>query len=217
MPKTGPLVSSEVEKRVSAGARPASRRRAQRTVVGVVSALALTGCIRFGAEPPESLLRLTPAEQVAPGAGQTVAPGEAITVFPPTMPAELANNRIPVRTGTSVAYVKEAQWVEPPNRLFQRLLSDTIAARTGRPVLSGRQFTVDPGMRITGQLQAFGVDEASRNAVVTFDAIAIRGTDVRTRRFEARVPVTEIATAPVGAALNQAANQVAAEVADWVK
>lgn len=188
-----------------------------RTIIALALAGTLTGCIRFGAEPPKSLLRLTPAEQIAPGAGQSVAPGEAITVFPPGVPAELANNRIPVRTGTSVAYVKEAQWVEPPNRLFQRLLSDVIAARTGRPVLSGRQFTVDPGMRVTGQLQAFGVDEASLTAVVLYDAVAIRGTDVRTRRFEARVPVTEIEMAAVGTALNQAANQVAAEVADWVK
>ena len=36
------------------------------------------------------------------------------------------------------------------------------------------------------------------------------------RRFEARVPVSAIEPAPVGVALNQAANQVAAEVADWI-
>lgn len=188
-----------------------------RALIAIALAGALTACIRFGPEPPEALLRLTPAQQIAPGTSQTVAPGEAITVFPPAVPAELANNRIPVRTGTSVAYVKDAQWVEPPNRLFQRLLADTITARTGRPVLSGRQFVVDPGMRVSGQLQAFGVDEATRAAVVTYDAVAIRGTDVRTRRFEARVPVAQIATGPVSVALNQAANQVASEVADWLK
>ena len=188
-----------------------------RPLTAITLAGTLTACIRFGAEPPKSLLRLTPVEQIAPGTGQTVSPGEAITVLPPTVPAELANTRIPVRTAGSVAYVKEAQWVEPPNRLFQRLLADTITARTGRPVLSARQFVADPGVRVTGQLQAFGVDEASRAAVVTFDAVAVRGADLRTRRFEARVPVTEIEAVPVGAALNQAANQVASEVADWLK
>ncbi|WP_368039497.1 ABC-type transport auxiliary lipoprotein family protein [Sphingomonas sp. ID1715] len=179
---------------------------------------ALSGCISFGEKPPERLLRLTATQSVAPGTGQSVSPGEAITVIPPTVPAELASNRVPVRSGsTEVAYVKKAQWVEPPSRLFARLLSEVIAARTGRPVLSGRQFVMDPGVRVTGQLQAFGIDEASQSAVVTFDAAVARGTAIQTRRFEARVPVSAIEAAPVGAALNQAANQVAAEVADWLK
>jgi cholesterol transport system auxiliary component len=180
--------------------------------------LALSGCISFGAKPPEELLRLTPSQTIAPGTAQSVSAGEAISVLTPAVPAELASNRVPVRSGaTAVAYVKDAQWVEPPARLFQRLLSDMIAARTGRPVLSSRQFSFDPGTRVTGQLQAFGVDEASQSAVVTFDAAVARGTAIQTRRFEARVPVSVIEAAQVGAALNQAANQVAAEVADWLK
>lgn len=181
-------------------------------------AFVLSGCIRFGPEPPEQLLRLTPAQAIAPGGTQNVAPGEAISVLPPTVPAELANNRVPVRSGDiAVAYVKKAQWVEPPSRLFQRLLADVITVRTGRPVLSPRQFSFDPGLRLTGQLQAFGVDEASRNVVVTFDAVVARGDQLQTRRFEARVPIGEVETQSVGVALNQAANQVAAEVADWLK
>ena len=35
----------------------------------------------------------------------------------------------------SVAYVKDAQWVEAPQRLFQRLLSETVAAKTPLVVL----------------------------------------------------------------------------------
>jgi cholesterol transport system auxiliary component len=189
-----------------------------RPLIALALATALTGCISFGAKPPERLLRLTPSQTIAPGDGQTVSGGEAITVLPPGVPAELATNRVPVRSGaTELAYVKDAQWVEPPARLFGQLLADTIAARTGRPVLSGRQFVLDPGLRVTGQLQAFGIDEASRSAVVTYDAAVVRGANVQTRRFEARVPVAEIEAQAVGAALNQAANQVAAEVADWLK
>lgn len=185
-------------------------------VIGI--ATLLSGCISFGAKPPEELLRLTPAQTISPGAGQSVSPGEAIAVLAPGVPAELATNRVPVRSGTTaVAYVKDAQWIEPPARLFQQLLSDVIAARTGRPVLSDRQLNFDPGMRVTGQLRSFGVDEATQSAVVTFDAAIARGTTVQTRRFEARVPVSAIEAAPVGLALNQAANQVAAEIADWLK
>jgi cholesterol transport system auxiliary component len=180
-------------------------------------ALALSGCISFGAKPPERLLTLTAAQTVAPGTTQSVGAGEAISVLWPSVPADLNTNRVPVQaTATSVAYVKDAQWTETPNRLFARLLGEVIEARTGRPVLSGRQFAFDPGARVSGQLLRFGVDAASNSAVVTFDAVAAHGAEVRTRRFEAKVPVAEIEAQAVGVALNQAANQVAAEVADWV-
>lgn len=189
-----------------------------RPITILAAALALSGCIRFGAEPPERLLSLTPAQSVAPGTDQAVGAGEAVTVMWPGVPAELATNRIPVwASATSIAYVKDAQWTEPPNRLFARLLAETIEARTGKPVLSGRQFAFDPGTRVSGQLLKFGVDAASQTAVVTFDGILGRGADIKTRRFEARVPVSQIEAQAVGAALNQAANQVAAEVADWIK
>ena len=37
-----------------------------------------------------------------------------------------------MRTGpTSLAYLKNAFWVDTPDNLFQRLLSETISARTG--------------------------------------------------------------------------------------
>jgi len=186
--------------------------------LAVLATLALSGCISFGAKPPERLLTLTPTETVAVGTTQSVGQGEAITVLWPTVPADLNTNRIPVQaTPISVAYVKDAQWTEPPNKLFARLLGETIEARTGRAVLSGRQFAFDPGARVSGQLLRFGVDAGSQQAVVVFDGVIARGADIRTRRFEARVPVAEIEAQAVGAALNQAANQVAAEVADWVK
>lgn len=189
-----------------------------RPLLALVSALALSGCISFAAKPPERLLSLTATQTVAPGAAKAVAPGTAITVQWPMVPAELATNRIPVQaTATSVAYVKDAQWTEPPSRLFARLLGETIEARTGHPVLPGRQFALDPGARVSGQLLKFGVDAATQSAVVTYDAILTRGTDISSRRFEARVPVAQIEAQAVGAAINQAANQVAAEVADWVK
>lgn len=187
-------------------------------IFAALASLALSGCISFGAKPPDQLLTLTAAQSVAVGTAQTIGAGDAITVLWPSIPADLNTNRIPVQaTPTSVAYVKDAQWTETPNRLFARLLAETIEARTGHPVLSGRQFAIDPGARVSGQLLRFGVDANPQQAVVVFDAVIARGTDIRTRRFEARVPVTEIEAQAVGAALNQAANQVAAEVADWVK
>jgi cholesterol transport system auxiliary component len=190
--------------------------RQMRAFLALAAALAVSGCLSFGAKPPPTLMRLTSDVQPSTGA-RTAAAGAAITVIPPSVPAELMTPRVPVRTGTTqVAYVKDAQWVESPNILFARLLSATIAGRTGRVVLDPKQFTFDPGQRLTGTLQAFGLDADRMEAVLVYDAAVSRGEAVETRRFEAHVPVPALDAASAPAALNQAANQVAAEVAAWV-
>ncbi|WBH15730.1 ABC-type transport auxiliary lipoprotein family protein [Sphingomonas radiodurans] len=184
-----------------------------------LAALPLAGCISFGDKPPASLLSLTATEQVAVGQAQSSAGARTISIQVPVVPQALANNRVPVQaSATDIAYVKDALWVEPPARLFARLLSDTVSARTGRVALSGAQSLADPGARLSGELRMFGVDAASSSAVVTYDAALVRdeGSALEKRRFEARVPVSLIEPAPVGVALNEAANKVAGEVADWV-
>jgi cholesterol transport system auxiliary component len=45
----------------------------------------------------------------------------------------------------------------------------------------------------------------------------VREKGLDSRRFEARVPVGVIDALSVGPALNEAANKVAADVADWIK
>jgi cholesterol transport system auxiliary component len=190
-----------------------------RTLLALSAAVALAGCISFGAEPPPSLLTLTAAARVAPGTAVTAESGKAVTVLVPRSTHALATTRVPVQASpTSIAYVKDAQWVEMPTRLFQQLLSETIEAQTGRQVLSPRQFAHDPGIRVSGQLTNFGVDAATRSAVVTYDAAISRGEGAatETRRFEARVPVARIDADTVAVGLNEAANQVAAEVATWI-
>jgi cholesterol transport system auxiliary component len=70
---------------------------------------------------------------------------------------------------------------------------------------------------LTGQLQRFGVDATTSEVVAVYDAaLARRGGGVTTRRFEARVPVAVVDSANVSPALNQAANQIATEVAAWI-
>ena len=114
--------------------------------------------------------------------------------------------------------MKDAQWAEPPARLFARLMADTLTARVGRVVLSSRDSIGDPGDRLGGELRQFGMDATRRDAVVMFDATLQRNgqTNIEKRRFEARVPVGKIDATTVGPALNQAANQVAQQVSDWV-
>ncbi len=181
-------------------------------------AFTLAGCISFGAKPPPSLLTLQPATAPPIGQVQTASAGSTITIAVPSVPQEIAGLRVPVRSGaTSVAYLKDALWVEAPNRLFARLVADTVTTRTGRVVIGSRTLT-DPGAALTGELRSFGVDADDGSAVVTFDAALVRqsGAAIEKRRFEARVPTGTVTAVPVGVALNQAANQVAGEVADWV-
>jgi cholesterol transport system auxiliary component len=181
-------------------------------------AMPLAGCLSLGGKPPKVLLTINPTAALPVGSTQNSATAKTVTVMVPVVPQSIAVERVPVQTGDQIAYVTDAAWVEAPQRLFARLMSDTIAAKTGRVVLSSAQSFSDPGARLSGELRNFGVDGTTREAVVTFEGSLIRNdaSKVEKKRFEARVPMTQIDANSVGPALNQAANQVAGEVADWV-
>ena len=190
-----------------------------KTPLLLVAMLPLAGCISFGAKPPPTLLTLTSQSAVAVGQNQDSATAKSITIQVPVVPQSLATARVPVQaTPTSIAYVTDAQWAEPPARLFARLVSDTVAARTGRVVLSTVQSVGDPSAQLGGELRSFGLDATTREAVVTFDAALTRAgkQSVEKHRFEARVPVAAIDAPSAAAGINQAANRVATELADWI-
>ena len=186
-------------------------------LAAAVAALSLSACFG-GASVPEQLMTLTAAEGRPAATPRSAGQGEAITVVDPTVPQALRTTRVPVYVSeTAIQYLQDAVWVEYPGPLFGRLVGETIAARTGRVVLDSHQFTHAPGTQLTGQLVRFGLDPASMEAVIVFDAAISRGAaGVSTNRFEARVPVAEATPAAVAPALNQAANQVAEQVATWV-
>ncbi|MFZ5749275.1 MAG: ABC-type transport auxiliary lipoprotein family protein [Pseudomonadota bacterium] len=191
-----------------------------RKIVLALALLPLSACIKFGSEPPPSLLTLAPAAKVPVGETRRAAEGASpIVIAVPGVPQELATTRVPVHSdANTVAYLKDAQWVEQPARLFARVLGDTIAARTGRLVLTPRQAISDPGVQLGGELLAFGIDAQTSEAVVTYDASLQRpgAKGYEKRRFEARLPVAELTPLLVSQALDTAANRVAGEVADWV-
>lgn len=179
--------------------------------------LALAGCISFGAKPPPFLLSLTPDAMLADGASASGPAQGAITVLTPEIPQKLSTPRVPVRANaTEIAYVEGAQWVDTPHRLFRRLLSETIAARTGRLVLDEGQGVTDPGTRLAGDLIDFDIDATAMQAVVTYDATLVQGENVSKRRFQARAPIAAVEPQGVGIAMNTAANEVAGEVAAWI-
>lgn len=190
-----------------------------KAMLALAGMASLAGCISFGAKPPPSLLTLDAASSVPIGTEQNSAVAKSIVIDVPVVPQSLATARIPVQvTPTSIAYVPDALWTEPPARLFARLLADTVTARSGLVVVSSVQAIGDPGAQLSGELRRFGIDTATRAAIVTFDAALRRSgaAGVEKRRFEASVPVATIDAASSGVALSGAANQVAAQVTDWV-
>jgi len=97
------------------------------------------------------------------------------------------------------------------------LLSETVRRTTGRVVLDPSQSTLDPGLLVTGQLQKFGYDSGTGQVVVQYDAALSTegGSHIESRRFTGTAP-SDGTAATVGSALNDAANQVAADVAKWI-
>lgn len=185
-----------------------------RLFLPLAAALALAGCFG-GAKVPATLLTLTPSAPET-AIDRSVAAGEAVSIELPVAPREIRQVRVPVLEAPGqVTYVKDLQYLETPDRLFQQLLSETVRRVTGRVVIDPRQGGFDPGTRVSGVLHRFGHDSATGRVIVTYDATATRGATVQTRRFTASAPANGTA-ASVGPALNAAANDVALQVARWI-
>ena len=193
----------------------------KRTTLLHAAAVLLGGCsLGLTSKAPPFLLTLTPANVPVANDGVLVQAGDALSVSVPLAPQSIATARVPVAQGdTAIAFIKDAVWAEPPPRLFQRLLAETIRARNGRTVLDPRQFNAGATAVLSGQLLRFDIEERGARAVVVYDATISGEKDrpVRSRRFEARVPAGAIEARSAGDALNRAANDVAAQVADWLK
>jgi cholesterol transport system auxiliary component len=181
-------------------------------------ALALGACVSFGGKAPPSLLVLTPQQSVAEGAAITGDAKDALIVLIPEVPQKLQTTRVPVQIDSSnIAYLTDAVWADKPARLMQMLLMETIAAKNGRLVLNEVNAGGKAQHFLTGSLLEFGLDATRNEAVIVYDAVRMRGgMQVEKRRFEARETVVEIKPGAAGAALNQAANTIANDVAAWL-
>lgn len=184
-------------------------------------ALALSACVSLGGgKVPPTLLTLTPEATAPAGAAASGVPAEALMVMEPETDQHLSVLRVPVQIDdANIAYLQNAQWVEKPSRLFRALLAETLRAKTGRLILEDSQATVPTaGTQLSGRLIAMGYDARSGSVVVRYDAIRTApGGVVQTKRFESVVPGVPAEAAAVAPALNQAANDVAGQVAAWMQ
>lgn len=190
-----------------------------RFILGGAAALLLAGCVGLGGgKVPPSLFTLTAAQAAPAGATASGTRSEALMVMEPETDRRLAVLRVPVQVDDAqVAYLQNAQWVERPARLFRALLAETLRAKTGRLVLEDDQAATTPGVRLSGRLLDMGYDARSMAVVVRFDAIRTGAAgEVTTKRFEAEVSGIAAKPEAVGPALNKAANDVAAQVTEWM-
>lgn len=183
-----------------------------------ILALPLAGCLSLGGEPPEQLLTLTPASVAPAGAAATGQADAALAVLEPNTSQRLNVTRVPVQmSDSSLAYLKEAVWVEKPARLFQSLLVETIRAGGNRLVVREGDLGYTAVTELSGNLLDMGYDVPTGSVVVRYDGVLqMPDGRVQTRRFESRVPGVAADAAAVAPALNQAANEVANQVAEWV-
>lgn len=176
----------------------------------------LGGLLGGGAKPPVVLYTLTSAAPVSGTASEQASAARAVTIRVPVVEKELRTTRVPVQVSpTEVQYVTGLDWVDTPDRLFQSLLSETLRRTTGRLVLDPDQSAVDPGVVVSGILQDFGYDAQRRMVEVRYDATIATADGLRSRSFTAEAPADGTA-ATVAPALNDAANQVALQAAQWI-
>ena len=183
-------------------------------------ALLLAGCVSIGGggEPPEQLYTLTASATVPAGAASEGDMAGALAVTEPSVPHHLDALRVPVQVNeVSLAYLQDAVWVEKPSRLFQRVLAETIRARSNRLVVGAGELEYAAQTQLGGDLLAMEYDARGSRVIVRYDAmLRLPDGTVRTRRFESEVTGIAADALVVGPALNRAANDVAAQVADWV-
>ena len=208
--------------------RPNNRsRRNKRLAAAATAVLVLAGCgplVQIGgnAEPPEAVFTLRADPAPASPQARSSDPAATLRVEGTTVPGALQTLRLPVITrDTELAYLVGAAWVEQPNQLFTRLLLDTIAARTPLTVLNPRQSGIPAARELSGQLMEFGLDvrdPAAPSVRLRYDATLTTsdGRLIATRRFDQTMPTPSQMPRDVAATLNQAANQMAAQVSDWV-
>lgn len=178
----------------------------------------LAGCISLGGKVPTQLISLTPQTSAPAGALAAGPRRDALIVLDPEADRRLDVQRVPVRIDdANIAYLKDASWVERPTRQFRHLLAETIRAKGTRMVLEGGDSDGQARTTLSGRMIDMGYDARSQSVVVRYDALREElGGAVTSRRFEAIVPGVPAKAGPVATALNKAANDVAAQVAEWV-
>jgi cholesterol transport system auxiliary component len=194
-------------------------KRFNNLLLSIAAISTLSACVNFTAKAPPALLILTASNSLAKDSVNAGDPANALVIQTPSVPRKLDTNRVPVQVDDSnIAYMKDAIWADKPAVLMQQLLAETIATKNKQLILDEAATNGKAVHFLNGTLLNFGINAQTNEAIVTYDALRMeRGKIVEKRRFESRRPVLLVNAASSGPALNAAANEVAGQVADWMK
>jgi cholesterol transport system auxiliary component len=190
-----------------------------RLPLAMLPLLALGACVNIGGgKAPAQLYTLTATSRAPAGPLITAKAGDALVVSDPETDRSLALLRMAVQvTPTSIAYLKDANWVERPARLLRNLLAEDLRAGGKRLVLLDDDSEGPRGLHLGGRLLAMGYDAHAHAAVIRYDAVLSDGKGgVIMRRFEASEPDVSPNGAELAQALNTAANTIAGQVGTWI-
>lgn len=186
----------------------------------LIGFLLLGGCVSLGGgKAPSELIGLSATASAPVGTLGSGSMADALLIIDPETDRRLDVNRVLVNVDeTTVVYLKNAQWIERPARLFRRLLAETARARGKRLVLEGSDDRTGAKSVLSGRLVDMGYDAQRKAVVVRFDALREDANgQMESRRFESVVNDVRPKTRYVAPALNRAANDVAGQVADWLE
>nr|WP_180202033.1 ABC-type transport auxiliary lipoprotein family protein [Pseudomonas sp. SbOxS1]NYU01314.1 ABC transporter [Pseudomonas sp. SbOxS1] len=122
--------------------------------------------------------------------------------------------------GDVISNYKGARWSDPAPVLVRNRLLDGFQ-RDGRvTLLSTDDSNFQADLELGGSLQAFQTEYqgAAASVVVRLDALLVRGYDQRilaSRRFEVRLPLSDVKVPAVVAGFGQASDQLTAQVVAW--
>lgn len=180
-------------------------------VLVIVLPMALAGC---SGQPERTTFDLTAPANVGPMSGLRAQ----LVVNEPTTVQALDSDRILVREGAALSYLRDAQWADRLPKLFQARLIQTFenASRLGRVGRPGDR--VIPDLALNADIRSFGIETETNQAVVevTVRIISDRtGKVAAARGFAARVPVSSINGPLAAQALDAAMSQVLRDIVRW--
>jgi cholesterol transport system auxiliary component len=158
----------------------------------------------------------------------SAAPSETTAIAMPALrvetldtSADLATTRIAVRVGQQeVRYLASGIWTDKPAQLLRNLLADHLRPRSTGVVLAANQLDVVTPFRISGRLtgfQAEGAAALATHASVSAELFILQGNKIiASRSFNRRRTLPSDRPNDVTASLNSAANDIAADAADWI-
>lgn len=174
--------------------------------------LLLAGC---GGGAPTETFDLSAAREMKRGmvSGQLV-------VAEPTGLQFYDSDRIVVRDGAAISYLRGAQWSDRLPKLvqarliqsFENVMRSGAVGRTGERIAADRQINIE--------IRAFEINAGSREAVVELSAKLLAEPSGRikaSRIASARVPVGAIDGSAAATALDQALTQAMVQIVTWVR